>query len=223
MGERIVGVAAVGLGVLAGALIACRCPEPALAGWAVLASLGFGVAVLALTAPTGPWVGGAVYAGAVVGLGAAMLVGGAAVAAGVLCSIVGVLAGRRGTLGRVFRPLACGAPLYYGALAAGRPAAGVLPWAFVAWLVAVGTLLPGPGEAGNRWIPAAFALAFVPTSLLLPARAYSGYYYLTVLFADLALLIVATRLFVGRLDQLKALVNIAIGVCITALVVGRVL
>jgi len=223
VGERIPGVAGVGLGVLAGALIACRCPEPALAGWAVLASLGFGVAVSALTAPAGPRVGGTVYAGAVVGMGAAMLVGGAAVAAGVLFSIVGVIAGRRATLGRLFRPLACGAPLYYGALAAGRPAEGVLPWAFTAWLFAVGTLLPSPHEARSPWIPAALALAFVPASLLLPGHAYSGYYYLTVLFADLALLIVATRLLVGRLDQLKGLVNIAIGVCVLALVVGRVL
>jgi hypothetical protein len=58
----------------------------------------------------------------------------------------------------------------------------------------------------------------------LPAyRGYSEFYFLTVLFADLALLALATRVLVGRGDGVSGLASMAIGVSVIALVAGRVL
>jgi hypothetical protein len=216
---RVIAIGAVGVGVLGGACIACRCASPpALADWAALSGLGFATAALA---PPGRARDGLVFGGAMVGVLAAMLAGGATLAAGLVFATLAVAAGRQPALG----PVVSGAPLFYGALAAGRATDGALPWILVSWLWGLRGLLPTRASPEWRaWLAAGLALAYVPASLVLPSRgAYSGYYYLTVLFADLVLLLVATRLLVGQAERLTGLVTAAIGVSIAALVVGRVL
>ena len=101
----------------------------------------------------------------------------------------------------------------------------LLPWILVSWLWGLRGLLPTRASPEWRaWLAAGLALAYVPASLVLPPPGgYSVYYYLTVLFADLVLLLVATRLLVGQAERLTGLVTAAIGVSIAALVVGRVL
>src|SRR6266566_1952025 len=163
------------LGVAAGAAIALgSLALPPLAAWAALASLAFSAAGLVLARRReGPAPQGTadflVFAGAVVGVGAAMLVGGPAL-------VEQVTAGRR-----------------------------------------------GPG------LVIALAIGFVPASILLPARAgYGGAYFLIALFAQLMVLVVATRLIVGRgageggAGRVSLLLQGAMLLGVVALVAGRV-
>jgi hypothetical protein len=79
------------------------------------------------------------------------------------------------------------------------------------------------GGRGSRGLAAALAIGFIPVSLLLPARTgYGGTYFLIALFAQLAVLAVATRLMVGRTDGLGILLKGAMLVGLVALVAGRV-
>jgi hypothetical protein len=72
-------------------------------------------------------------------------------------------------------------------------------------------------------LSAILALAFIPASLILPARGgYGMAYFLVALFAQLAVLVTAARLIVGRTDRVSALLKGAMVVGAVALVAGRV-
>jgi geranylgeranylglycerol-phosphate geranylgeranyltransferase len=186
-----------------------------------------------------------VAAGAVVGLGAAGLVNGTAVLVGLAAFAVLVLYSpvlkRRGVLGNVAVALVAGLPLMYGAIAVGHPAAGIVPWILAAWIHLVREIVKDiDDQAGDRTlgrstlplalgtrrasvVAAGLAAAFVPLSLVLPARAhYHGSYFLIALFAQLIVLAVASRLFTGRTQRNSRLLKGAMLVGIAALVAGRV-
>jgi len=186
-----------------------------------------------------------VAGGAVAGLGAAALVNGAAVLVGLAAFAVLVLYSpvlkRRGVLGNVAVALVAGLPLMYGAIAVGHAAAGIVPWILAAWLHLVREIVKdiddqaGDRTLGRRTLPlvlgarrasivaAGLAAAFVPVSLALPAQAhYHGGYFLIALFAQLAVLAVASRLFTGRAEGNGRLLKGAMLVGIVALVAGRV-
>ena len=143
--------------VIAGGWIAeGRLATSSLVGWAALAALGFAIAGEGVGPAGGDFV---VFAGVVVGVAAAMLVGGAAVLvwlAGFGCLAALSALERRGLATKIFTAVLAGLPLMYGALAAGRPAEGILPWTLAAWVQLVRGLIeqveresPG-GGAGPR-------------------------------------------------------------------------
>jgi hypothetical protein len=81
----------------------------------------------------------------------------------------------------------------------------------------------GRGTSRAAMLSAALALAFVPASLVLPARAGFGMaYFLLALFAQLAVLVTAARLIVGRRDGVTQLLKGAMLLGAIALVAGRV-
>jgi len=186
-----------------------------------------------------------VAAGTLLGLGAAALVSGTAVlVGGVALAVMAVyspLLKRRGFLGNVAVALIAGLPLMYGALAVGRAGAGLVPWTLAAWIHLVREIVKdlddeaGDRALGRRTLPivlgarraalvaATLAAAFVPVSLALPAQAhYGGAYFLVALFAQLAVLAVASRLFGGRTQGNSFILKGAMVVGIVALVAGRV-
>jgi len=186
-----------------------------------------------------------VVAGALVGLAGAALVGETAMLVGLGALAVMLayspLLKRRGPPGNLAVATLAGLPLMYGAIAVDRPAAGVVPWTLAAWVHLVREIVKdldderGDRALGRRTLPihfgtrraglvaAVLALAFVPLSLVLPARAhYGGAYYLIALFAQLAVLVVAARLFVGRTGRNTVLLKGAMLVGIVALVAGRI-
>jgi geranylgeranylglycerol-phosphate geranylgeranyltransferase len=186
-----------------------------------------------------------VAAGTVLGLGAAALVSGTAVlVGGVALAVMAVyspLLKRRGVLGNVAVALIAGLPLMYGALAVGRAGAGLVPWTLAAWIHLVREIVKdlddeaGDRALGRRTLPivlgarraalvaATLAATFVPVSLALPAQAhYGGAYFLVALFAQLAVLAVASRLFSGRTQGNSFILKGAMVVGIVALVAGRV-
>jgi len=253
------------LGVLAGGWIALgTLATPRVLWFASLAAIGFGAAGNALNdiwdragdrvnRPRGerPLAAGrltrgtadlCVVTGALVGLAAAALVNGGAVLVGAAALAVMIayspLLKRRGLPGNVAVALVAGLPLLYGAIAVGRPAAGLVPWTLAAWLHLVREIvkdlddqagdaaLGRPLVLGARRtgvIAAVLAAAFVPLSLALPAQAhYGGAYFLIALFAQLAVLAVASRLFAGHSARNSLLLKGAMLVGIVALVAGRV-
>jgi len=186
-----------------------------------------------------------VVGGTLVGLGAAALVSGTALfvglgALGVMMLYSPVLK-RRGFAGNAAVALVAGLPLLYGALAVGRPASGLVPWTLAAWLHLMREIVkdvddePGDRVIGRRTLPvaigsrgaalvaAALGLAFVPLSLALPfAARYRGAYYVVAVFAQLAVLLVASRLITGRMGRNSSLLKGAMIVGMVALVAGRV-
>src|SRR5947207_10225155 len=186
-----------------------------------------------------------VVGGALLGLGAAALVNGTAVLVGLVALAVLVayspVLKRRGALGNVAVAVLAGLPLMYGAIAVGRPAAGILPWTLAAWIHLVREIVKdiddqaGDRVLGRRTLPlvlgprrasvvaAALAAAFVPLSLALPAAAhYHGAYFVIAVFAQLVVLAVASRLFTGHTQGNSRLLKGAMLVGIAALVAGRV-
>jgi len=186
-----------------------------------------------------------VAGGALVGLGAAALVNGTAVLVGLAALAVLVLYSpvlkRRGLPGNVAVALVAGLPLMYGAIAVGHATAGIVPWTLAAWIHLVREIVKdiddqaGDRTLGRRTLPlvlgprrasvvaAALATAFVPVSLALPAKAhYHGAYFLIAVFAQLAILAVASRLFTGRTQGNSRLLKGAMLVGIVALVAGQV-
>ncbi len=186
-----------------------------------------------------------VVGGTLLGVGAAALVSGAAVLVGlgalaVLLAYSPILK-RRGFAGNLAVALVAGLPLEYGALAVGRPDAGVVPWALAAWLHLVREIVkdlsdePGDRVVGRRTLPvvigaratallaAGLGVGFVPASLALPfAARYGAAYYLIALFAQLAVLLVASRLIAGKPDRNSLLLKGAMIVGIVALVAGKI-
>lgn len=256
------------LGVLAGGWIALGAvATPVALGFAALAAIGFGAAGNALNDlwdrpadrvnhPAGerPLAAGrlaegtahlCVVGGTLLGVAAAGLVSGSAVlvgaiALGVMLAYSPVLK-RRGLPGNLAVALVAGLPLPFGALAVGRPAAGLVPWTLAAWVHLVREIVKdlddqaGDQALGRHTLPlvlgprrtaqwaAALALGFVPVSLVLPARAHYGTaYFLTALVAQLAVLAVASRLLTGHARGNSLLLKGAMFVGTVALVAGRV-
>jgi len=255
-------------GVLAGGWIALqRVTTPTVLAFAALAAVGLGAAGNALNdiwdrtadrinRPDAerPFAAGrlargtadlCVVGGALLGLAAAGLVSGTAVTVG--AAALGVMAAyspvlkRRGLPGNLAVALIAGLPLMYGAVAVGRPAAGIVPWILAGWIHLVREIVKdlndeaGDRAVGRRTVPivlgtrrasvvaAALAATFVPLSLALPAQAhYGGAYFLIALFAQLAVLAVASRLFTGRNQGNDRLLKGAMLMGMVALVAGRV-
>jgi geranylgeranylglycerol-phosphate geranylgeranyltransferase len=134
-----------------------------------------------------------------------------------------------------------GSPPFYGALAVGVPAAGVVPWVLAAWLHFVREVVKdvedqtGDRTIGRRTLPivlgdrralviaAGAGILFVPASLLLPSQAgYGGAYYLIALLAQMAVLIAATWMLLGRVPGVSALLKGAMIIGLAALVAGKV-
>jgi geranylgeranylglycerol-phosphate geranylgeranyltransferase len=186
-----------------------------------------------------------VVGGTLCGLAGAALVGGAAVLVGLAALAVMIayspVLKRRGFVGNTAVALVAGLPLAYGALAVARVGSGIVPWVLAAWLHLVREIVKdiadeaGDRVVGRRTLPivvgarraallaAGLGVAFVPLSLVLPfAARYRGAYYLIALFAQLAVLLVASRLIGGKLSGNSLLLKGAMLVGIVALVVGRV-
>jgi 4-hydroxybenzoate polyprenyltransferase len=186
-----------------------------------------------------------VFAGVLIGMVGAALVSGVAVLIGLaaLAAMIGSsrVLERRGPVGNVTLAALVGLPFTYGALAAGRAAGGTVPWALAAWLQLIRgmvsdletefvdrtqgrrTLAVRLGGSRAALVTAVLALGFVPASLLLPVRVgYGGAYFLLALFAQLAVLVTAARLIVGRIDGVSLLLNGAMVMGAVALVAGRV-
>jgi len=243
-------VASVVLAVLAGGWIALgTLATPPLLAWAAVAALGFAVVGCVLPARGNAAGRGVVhfivFSGVIIGLTAAALVGGAAVLIGIAALAVVVVSSRMfergGVLDTLVRVALAGLPLAYGALAVGRPASGIVPWILASWLELIRLMVrdlysESDDRAGGRRtvavrlgrsraaiLSAALALVFIPVSLVLPARTgYGGAYFLLALFAQLAVLVTAARVIVGRMDGVNQLLTGAMLMGAIALIAGRV-
>ncbi len=186
-----------------------------------------------------------VFLGAVFGIIAAALVSGLQVIAALVALAVMLLYSPiikpLPLAGNIAVALVAGLPPFYGALALGAPAAGVVPWVLAAWLhVAREIVKDVEDEAGDRVIgrrtlpivvgrrpaqvvAAGVALLFVPASLLLPRLAgYGGAYFLIALPAQMAVLLAATWLILGRVERVSVLLKASMVVGLVALVAGKV-
>jgi geranylgeranylglycerol-phosphate geranylgeranyltransferase len=144
-------------------------------------------------------------------------------------------------VGNVAVAVVAGSPPFYGALAVWVPAAGVVPWVLAAWLHLVREVVkdvadePGDRAIGRRTLPivvgrrpalvvaAGIGLLFIPASLLLPRNAgYGGAYFLIALLAQMAVLIAASWMLLGRVQRVTALLKAAMVIGLAALVAGKV-
>ena len=207
MGKAAQLVLSVVLAVLAGGWIAVgRLATPPLLGWAAVAATGFAVAGSALARERRPELGrGAadftVFAGVMIGIGSAALVSGGAILLGLVALAVVVaysrLHERRGPLGIVMLAALAGLPFTFGAMAVDRPVAGIVPSILAAWLQVLRviatdletesvdrtagrrTLAVRLGRSRAAVLSTVVALAFIPASLILPARVgFGGAYFL---------------------------------------------
>lgn len=254
-------------GVVSGGWIALeRFTLPGALGWAALSGMALGAAGNAINdlldvpadrhnRPDRPLAAGrvgpvmarlVVMAGAFVGLGAAMLVSLPLLL--VAAAVLAVMAAyspwlkRFGAPGNVAVALVAGLPLYYGALAVGRPAAGLVPWALAAWIHLVREIVkdiedePGDKAAGRRTLPiawgrrraagvaAALALGFVPLSLALPLEeGYGPWYWVVALPAQLVVVAAAVHLILDRVERVSRLLKGVMVLGLVALVAGRAL
>jgi 4-hydroxybenzoate polyprenyltransferase len=229
-----------------------RLAVPPLLGWAAVAALGFTVAGCVLqsdgrpgVAPRGGTADFTVFAGVLIGLVGAALVSGAAVVIGLAALAVMIahsrVLERRGPVGTLALSALAGLPFMYGAVALGRTAGGIVPWILAAWLELIRamvadletesadrtrgrrTLAVRLGRTRAAMVSAVLALGFIPASLVLPVRVgYGGAYFLLALFAQLAVLVTAARLIVGRMDGVRVLLDGAMLMGAVALVAGRV-
>ena len=264
---RVQNLAVAAAGVLAGGWIALGAiTTPTVLSLAALAAVGFGAAGNALNdiwdraadrvnrPDQRPLAAGrlargtadlCVAGGTFVGFVAAALVNGTAVLVGAVAFAVMLayspLLKRRGLLGNIAVALVAGLPLMYGAIAVGRPKAGIVPWTLAAWIHLVREIVKDlDDETGDRaldrrtlpitlgprraaLIAGILAATFVPLSLALPAAAhYGGTYFVIALFAQLVVLAVASRLFTGRTAGNSRWLKGAMLLGIVALVAGRV-
>ena len=188
---------------------------------------------------------GVVFLGALLGLALAGLVSGTQVLVGLGALAVMALYSpwlkRHGLPGNVAVAVIAGLPLFYGALALGVPAAGLVPWALAAWLHFAREVVkdledePGDRAAGRRTLPvtvgAAAAtrtacwvlIAFIPASELLPwAAGYAGWYFAFAVVAQLVTLGAALQLWRGRFADASRLLKAAMVTGLAALVLGRI-
>lgn len=185
------------------------------------------------------------FLGVVIGLSAAALVSGLQVVAGLVAlgvmAVYSPLLKRRGLPGNLAVAAIAGVPPFYGALAVGRPAAGLVPWVLAAWIHAVREIVkdledePGDRVAGRRTLPivlgrsralavAGFlALGFVPAALGLPlVTGYGARYFPLASVALLVVLLAAGSLRRGRVARVGLLLKVAMVAGMVALVAGRV-
>lgn len=254
-------------GVVAGGWIALQRFElPPALGWAAVSGIALGAAgnalndVFDLTAdrrnrPERPLAAGRVSArtalavaggGAAAGVAAAAFVSLplvlAAVAALAVMIAYSPLLKRFGAPGNIAVAVVAGLPLFYGALAVGRPAAGIVPWVLAAWIHLVREIVkdiedePGDRAAGRRTLPialgrrragfaaAALALGFVPLSMALPLEeGYRAAYWVVAMPAQLAVVAVAVHLVLDRVERVSRLLKGVMVVGLIALVAGRTL
>lgn len=194
----------------------------------------------------GPYaVAACIIGGVTVGVAAAALAGwsvlGAAAAALVLMAIYSWSLKPQPVVGNLAVAVVAGLPLMYGALAVGAPADGTVPWALAAWLHLMREIVkdvsdePGDRTVGRRTLPvvagpraaevvaAGVGFLFIPASLLLPyAARYGAGYFLIALIAQMAVLVAATWLMLGRAERVSGLLKAAMVVGLAALVAGRV-
>lgn len=184
------------------------------------------------------------FAGTLAGLGFAGLVGGwqvttALAALGVML-VYSPLLKPLPLVGNLAVAAVAGSAPFYGALAAGHPAAGIVPWILAAWLHLVREIVkdledePGDRAIHRRTLPIAVgrrpamvvaagaALLFVPASLLLPKNdGYTGAYFLIALPVQMAALLAATWLLIGKVDRVSTLLKGAMVIGVFALVMGK--
>jgi 4-hydroxybenzoate polyprenyltransferase len=186
-----------------------------------------------------------VWLGAWLGLGAAALISGRQVLVALVA--LAVMLGyspwlkRYGLPGNLAVAVLAGLPPFYGALAVGRPAAGVVPWALAGWIHFGRELVKdlhdeaGDRSAGRRTLPIRIGRAtivraawwacigFVPLSVLLPiAAGYGGLYFAVAVPAQAAVLLAAQRLRRERLAAASRWLKVAMVIGLVALVLGRV-
>ena len=186
-----------------------------------------------------------IWLGSVLGISAAALVSGrvvfvALVALAVMLAYSPLLK-RRGLPGNFAVAAVGGLPLWYGALAMGRPAAGLVPWVLAAWLHLARELVKdledeaGDRAAGRRTLPVRVGMpgairmtawvcaAFVPAALILPLL--SGYGWVYLAFASLSFVLIGVAL-VSLLRQrfvtAGGLLKVAMVFGLAALVLGKV-
>jgi geranylgeranylglycerol-phosphate geranylgeranyltransferase len=186
-----------------------------------------------------------VFDGTLFALAFAGLVGGRQILVAALALVVmflySPLLKPRLLVGNVTVAVLAGSPPFFGALAVDRPAAGIVPWILAAWLHLVREVVkdvedePGDRAIGRRTLPivagrrralvvaAVLALLFVPASLWLPKSAgYGGAYFVIALLAQMAVLIAATWLLLGRVERVSSLLKGAMVIGLLALVAGKV-
>lgn len=185
-----------------------------------------------------------VWLGLLVGLGAAALVSGTQLLVG-LAVLVLMLAyspalKRAGVPGNLAVATVAGLPPFYGALAVGRPAAGLVPWALAAWLHLGRELVKDLGDAagdrlvGRRTLPIRLGrsravrvtwwvcVAFVPWAFLLPALVgYGGRYYPVAAVAALVVLAAAHAVRRDQVARASALLKTAMVIGLAALILGK--
>jgi geranylgeranylglycerol-phosphate geranylgeranyltransferase len=183
------------------------------------------------------------FAGTLLGLTFAGLIGGgqvlAALAALAVMFSYSPLLKPLPLVGNLAVAIVAGSPPFYGALAVGRPAVGLVPWILAAWLHCVREIVKdvedetGDRAIGRRTLPiavgrrpalvvaAGVALLFVPASLLLPLNDhYAGAYFLFALPVQMAVLLAATWLLLGRVARVSTLLKGAMVLGLVALVMG---
>jgi len=187
---------------------------------------------------------GTVVGGALLGLAAAGLVGGAQVTVALLA--LGLMAGyspllkRVGVPGNVAVAALAGLPLWYGALAVAAPWAGVVPWLLAGWIHLVREIVkdvadePGDRVIGRRTLAVRRGAAFarrvaatlvwvlLPVSVALPlVTGYRWPYFVAVVPAWAGLVAVARGLprASGRAGPRVLKVVMVVG--LAALVLGR--
>ena len=186
-----------------------------------------------------------VFLGSLFGLTAAALVSGWQVLAALLALAVMLayspLIKTRPLLGNLAVAGVAGSPPWYGALAVGAPAAGIVPWVLGAWLHFTREVVKdiedesGDRAIGRRTLPivlgrrpaqvvaAGAAALFVPASLLLPYKAgYGGAYFVIALLAQMGVMIAMAWLVLGRVERVSVLLKAAMVFGIIALVAGKV-
>lgn len=257
-----------GLAVLAGGWIALgRVTLLPLLGWAALSGVGLGAVGnvandlhdapadrLNPAAARRPLAAGRVPAGtahlllwwgALLGLGAAALVSGTQVAVA-LAALAVMLAyspwlKRQGPLGNLAVAAVAGLPLWYGALAVGRPGAGLIPWTLAAWIHLIRELAkdlqdePGDRAAGRRTLPIRVGratamrlvwwgcLAFVPLSIGLPlVGGYPVAYYVVAAPAQLFVVAAGLRVKSERAAAGSLVLKAAMVIGLVALVLGGI-
>lgn len=187
----------------------------------------------------------AIWLGIVLGLGGAALVSGRQVLVAVLALLVMLgyspLLKRHGLPGNIAVAAVGGLPLFYGALAVGRPGAGIVPWVLAAWLHLARELVKdledeaGDRAAGRRTLPVRIGLAratriaigacvvFFPLALVLPlTTGYGGVYVDVASLSLIAIVVAALALRRQRFVTASGLLKVAMLFGLGALVLGRV-
>ena len=186
-----------------------------------------------------------VWLGLLVGLGAAALVSGTQLLVGLalltLMFIYSPGLKRAGVPGNLAVAAVAGLPPFYGALAVGRPGAGLVPWALAAWIHLGREVVKdlqdeaGDRQLGRRTLPIRLGrsrtvrvawwlcVAFIPLAFLLPFLAgYAGFYYPVAAIAALSVVFAAHGLRRDRFARASILLKTAMVIGLAALVLGRV-